>query len=200
MVFVSNRLSKRIPFILGAMVALFIGTAQAADQYGELRRHSDNAARLTKINPQMRPKVAAVIRDLESHGDRPVIDAGVWRTPAQQAAKVRAGNSKVRFSFHNCSTRGGAPDSLAADISDARFGWNSGDRANSYWLRLASAAQSHNLTTGIYWGLSPADRARIRAAIAKRDWAARIRRGWDAAHCQITGISLPQAERGVRPR
>lgn len=179
-------------------LATVITGAHATAVYGEAQRKADNTSRVAKLNPYMQPKVKAILTDLESHGYRPLIDNGVWRTPAQQAAKLAAGVSTVSYSFHNASKAGKA-DSLAADITDIRWGWDNETSHKDFWLKLAASAESHNLTTGIYWGTSDANRKAIHAALAKRNWAAPISLGWDQAHVEPTGITLSQAKRGLRP-
>jgi hypothetical protein len=162
-------------------LATLAGSATAVDVNGEMRRRTANAERLTRISPAIRPKIAAVLSDLEGHGYRPLIDVGVWRSPAEQRAKVRAGYSKTLYSFHTCTAPGGKAASLAADITDHRWFWNS---PRPFWLVLAAAADGHDLTTGIYWGLSQAQRQRIHDAIARRDWNAKVALGWDTAHTE----------------
>jgi hypothetical protein len=161
------------------------------------QRHALNHARLQLINPTLRLKVAAVLTDLESHADCPLIDAGVWRSPAEQLQKFNAGLSKVKWSFHNANNTQGKPDSLAADITDSRWGW---DSPLAFWLRLAASAQAHAMESGIFWGLTSAQRAAISAAISTRNWTpGNISRGWDPAHIQVRGISLIRARFGARP-
>jgi hypothetical protein len=160
-------------------------------------RHALNHQRLQLINPRLRIKVAAVLSDLEGHGDCPLIDAGVWRSPAEQMAKWRAGVSRIKWSFHNANDKRGRPDALAADITDVRWGW---DSPLSFWLRLAASAQAHQMESGIYWGLTGAQRALIGAAITSQNWnPGNISRGWDPAHIQVKGISLLRARYGARP-
>lgn len=160
-------------------------------------RTAHNYRMLQLVNPKLRPKVAAVLRDLESHNDQPVIDGRVWRSPAQQLQLYRAGHSKVKYSYHNCTAKNGQPDALAADITDSRWGW---DSTISFWLRLAASAQAHQMDSGIYWGLKAHQREVIRQAISKRNWnPGNISRGWDPAHIQVRGISLLAARYGKRP-
>lgn len=186
---------KKIGGLLG-IVATLATTAKAVDTHGELVRKQDNAERLQLINPGMRPKVKAVISDLEQHGYRPLIDKGVWRSAAEQARKKAAGVSQVSYSYHNVTTPDGRPDSLAADITDNRWFWQS---PKPFWLTLAGSAESHGLTTGIYWGLSQANRNRIRQAIKVRNWDAPVQIGWDAAHVEPANFTIAQARAGKRP-
>jgi len=163
-------------------------------------RKRDNATRLEKINPALRPKVGAILADLEEHKYQPLIDSGVWRSPSQQAAKVAAGVSKTQFSFHTATTKDGKPDALAADITNKPWGWKSTKENRVFWLKLASSAQAHGMTTGIYWGLSQANRDKLRAAIKARNWNYTGPLGWDTAHAEVVGISIMQAKVGKRPQ
>src|SRR3954470_182169 len=47
-------------------------------------RKQQNKEMLVRIDKTIRPGVAAVISDLERQGQRPLIDKGVWRSPAEQ--------------------------------------------------------------------------------------------------------------------
>jgi hypothetical protein len=164
----------------------------------QTQRQALNAARLLKTNEKVRPKFAAILKDLESHGWQPLIDAGVWRSPSEQLAKVKAGFSKVRWSFHNATTPDGKPDALAVDITDARWGW---DSPKAFWLMLAASAEAHQLTTGIYWGLNKARRDAIHEAIAKRNFSnPQISTGWDEAHVEPKNLTITAARLGARPR
>ncbi len=160
-------------------------------------RQFQNYRMLERVHFNLRHKVAMIVLDLEGHGCHPLIDAGVYRSPAEQLKKFQEGNSKVRYSYHNVTGRSGTPESLAADITDAELRWNS---PLSFWLRLASSAQAHQMTSGIYWGLNASRRSELRAIIARRTWnPGNVSIGWDPAHVQVTGISLFAAKRGKRP-
>lgn len=160
-------------------------------------RQQRNLARLNLLHVALRPKVAAVLRDLEGHHWQPLIDAAAHRTIEQQRALVAQGRSTVRFSFHNCTSRSGAPESLAADIFDARYGW---DSPRLFWLQLAASAEAHGLDSGIYFGLKRT-KAALRAAIVAGKWdEAPQRLGWDPAHVQWRGIPLLAARLGKRPK
>ena len=168
----------------------------------ELRRVRLNSERLLKMNPTQGRRVAAVIADLEGHKLRPLIDVQVFRTPAQQRALVAKGYSKTLFSFHNAyrlDPRTGKvlPDSLAADIVDFDRQWRA---PKSFWLKLNSAALAHSSTTGIDWGLSTKNRQRLALAVATKEWSYPGPLGWDVAHTQPRGLTIPQAKRGVRPQ
>lgn len=180
-----------------AGLGILVSTASAAVA-PEAQRHLYNSQRLQKLHPYMRPKVGAILADLESHGDRPVIDAAVWRTPSQQAALLAAGRSTVSFSFHNATSKTGQPESLAADLPDFYHGYSP---PAGYWLRLNAAAKSHGLETGVVWGLSTANRKKISSLVAARNWSGSYTRGWDPSHVEPVpaAVTLGEARRGLRP-
>jgi hypothetical protein len=191
-----NHRFRSVALVFSLVLCATAANATAVANAEVVRRES-NTARIGKMNPYMRPKVKAVLSDLEAHGYRPLIDSGVYRTPAEQREKVRKGYSKTLYSFHNATTLDGKPDSLAADITDARWGWDSGA---AYWLKLAKSAEAHDLETGIRWGLKAEQRAKIDRVLAARDWQYRGSLGWDTAHVQPKGLSVSQAKRGIRPK
>jgi hypothetical protein len=135
---------------------------------------------------------------MESHGEKPAIQAAVWRTPAEQAALKKAGKSTVSYSFHTVTSKTGQAESLAADFADYYRGYNV---PNSFWLKLLSSAQSHDMTTGVYWGLSQSNRNKITQLVQSRAWTLPYSRGWDAGHVepQPWVITLSQAKAGKRP-
>jgi hypothetical protein len=85
---------------------------------------------------------------------------------------------------------------LAADILDD-------DRPlgakTDYMLRLAAAAEHNGLTTGIRWGLTDTYSKAIDTAIAAQTWTIPIHVGWDPLHVEVTGITIPEAKKGIRP-
>ena len=164
--------------------------------FNDSERAAMNRKRLLKMYPTMRPKIEAVIRDMEGKGWKPVIDGQVHRTPAEQAALKAKGVSKVSYSYHTVTGPNGRPESLAADIVDVRYGW---DAPPKYWLQLAACAEAHGLTTGIRWGLNKVKRALLESILRKKDWGAKYAMGWDAAHVEAKGIGLSQAKAGKRP-
>jgi hypothetical protein len=160
-------------------------------------RQQTNYKRLQLIHRNLRPKVAAVLSDLEGHNTQPVIDAKVWRKPSEQLALYRQGFSRVKYSYHNCTSRKGTPESMAADIVEARFLW---DSPSWFWLKLAASAKAHGLESGIYWGLTTFQRDQISSAIIAQEWTTSpLSIGWDPAHVQVKGISLLRAKLGARP-
>lgn len=160
------------------------------------QRHAVNAARVQLMHPKLRAKILAIICDMEGKGWQPIIDVGVYRTPAEQAEKKRLGFSKVSYSFHTVTGANGVPESLAADIVDVRYQWNA---PSKYWLQLAACAEAHGMQTGIRWGLSTPKRAVINTLIRLKNWDAKFALGWDAAHTECKGITLAQAKAGKRP-
>jgi hypothetical protein len=158
-----------------------------------------NDKMLAQIHPSIRPKVAAVMKDLRGHGWRPRIQQA-HRSAEQQANYVAAGNSKVKFSYHMATGKNGKPEALAADIlDDDNLTYQDEDDARRFHLRLAASAWAHGLNTGTLWGLGQAKKAAVLAAVAAKDWDAVVVLGWDAGHVECKGITLAQARRGIRP-
>ena len=106
---------------------------------------------------------------LEDRGYEPHIpkDSGL-RSPAQQAAKVAAGVSKVKVSAHNFG--------MAADIVDVRWLWGEYPESpwlgrpayENYWAHLRYAAED----VGLGWG-----------GHFDSDYGM----GWDPAHVEVPG-------------
>jgi len=161
----------------------------------EDKRKQRNADRLTELFPAFRKKIQAVIAALESQGQRPRIQDG-WRSPEDQLAAFLAGNSKLKFGFHNVTGAGGAKESLAVDMLDDNLPLNP---KSSYLLRLAAAAEQQGLITGIRWGLPANLRAAIDQAIAAKNWDAPVKIGWDPTHVEPTGLTPAEAKAGKRP-
>ncbi len=167
------------------------------DATHDAERREKNRTRLKELHPAMRVKVAAVIADMEGHGWMPLIDAQVHRTKEEQARLVRNGVSKVSFSFHNASGKRGEPQSLAVDIIDARWGW---DSPRKFWLMLGSSYTQHGLNWGGFFGLKGRTQA-LRDRLKIRDYhAPGIALGWDVAHGEWSGIPLAAVRLGVRPK
>jgi peptidoglycan L-alanyl-D-glutamate endopeptidase CwlK len=127
------------------------------------------AQHLARIDHRIRPKIAAILKDLEGHGWQPRI-ASSYRSLAEQQALKDAGRSTVSFSFHN-HTYKGLPAALAADIIDRRYGWSI-PQGHQFWRHLGSSARAHGLTWGGDWKRFP-----------------------DVAHVEIKGLTLAQAKR-----
>lgn len=116
----------------------------------ELQRREINEREMKRLHPTLARKVAAVIKDLEGHGHKPYIASG-WRSQQEQRAIYLRGDSTVLFSFHNAEKNGKAC-ALAADIVDARYGW---DSPKKYWEHLGSSCEAHSLVWGGRWKKFP---------------------------------------------
>lgn len=162
---------------------------------------SYNEQRLKLISPSIRSHVAAIIKDMEYAGWQPMIDSGVYRTPAEQAKKKAQGYSKLSYGFHNVTDKDGTPASLAADIVDARFLWKD-TCPRKYWMQLAAAAENQGLQTGIYFGLSRRQKDAIHTALGEKMWDANVTLGWDTAHVEPWQWRYPlfAVKLGVRPK
>jgi hypothetical protein len=161
----------------------------------ESDRIARNTQRLTELYPAFAARLARVIKRLEADGLRPRIQ-DAYRSPQDQRAAFDAGHSDLLYGFHNVTSKDGKPESLAAELLDDDAPTTKGI---PYALRLAAAAEAEGLSTGIRWGLTPKQKAAIDAAIAKKDWMAKVVTGWDAYHVEPTGITVAQAKMGRRP-
>ena len=103
--------------------------------------------KLLSMNPSLRPKVQAVLSGLTQAGFQPKIFYG-WRSVVVQLQLFNAGNSKVKFSFHNGQKPDGTPNSYAADIIDARYAWSPQAESSGFWKALGAQAKMQ----GLYWG------------------------------------------------
>lgn len=158
-------------------------------------RKARNAQRLAELYPAFAARVSAIIASLEADGYRPRIQDG-WRSPQSQLEAFNNGNSKLEFGYHNITGADGNPESLAVDLLDDDFPLNS---RPDYLLHLAAAAGKVMCQTGIRWGLPDALRAAIDAAIAARNWNARLKIGWDPTHVEPTDVTVAEARAGKRP-
>lgn len=103
--------------------------------------------KLQSMNPSLRPKVQAVVLALIQAGFQPKIFFG-WRSVAVQLQLFNAGNSKVKFSFHNGQKLDGTPNAYAADIIDSRYAWSEQAESSGFWKALGAAAKAQ----GLFWG------------------------------------------------
>ncbi len=106
--------------------------------------------KLLSMNPLLRPKVQAVVAALSQSGFQPKIFYG-WRSVAVQLQLFKAGNSKVKFSFHNAQKADGTPNSYAADIIDARYAWSTEAETSGFWKALGAEAKKQGLVWGGDW-------------------------------------------------
>lgn len=158
-------------------------------------RHIRNGDRLRQCHPVMRDALRRVLHDLEADHYRPRIQ-DAWRSPALQLAAFAAGRSLVRWGFHCATDTTGHPEALAADVLDDEAPLAPGRR---YLLALAIAADRYGLQTGITWGLPEPLRRQTLEAIATRRPDADVKIGWDPCHVEVRGLSLADAEAGMRP-
>jgi hypothetical protein len=163
----------------------------------EKQRQARNQQRLTELYPTFAKRLQAVITDLESQGLRPRIQ-DAWRSPADQLAAYNSGHSKLKYGYHNVTGKNEAKEALAVDLLDDD---NAANEGREYLLRLAAAAEKQKLSTGIRWGIKSAKMVEaINTAIAKQDWKAQVKIGWDPAHVETTGVTVQEAKAGKRPK
>ena len=109
-------------------------------------KHEGTVKHLKAIKPKLANKVMRIMAELERDGWQPIIAEGV-RTKAQQAVKVRQGNSKTMKSKHLTGD--------AVDIVDKRYGWN-GVAANlgyQFWRKYGELCTNDSeLRWGGDWG------------------------------------------------
>lgn len=161
----------------------------------EADRLQRNQARLQEMYPYFSVRVQAVLKELEAAGYRPRIQ-DAWRSPEDQLKAYRAGTSQVQFGFHNVTGANGVKEALAADILDDD---HINDPKTHYMLHLAAAAEHNGLTTGVRWGLTDTFSKAIDTAIAAQTWTVPIHVGWDPMHVEVTGVTIPEAKKGIRP-
>ncbi len=117
-----------------------------SDWGGDSSRWSEEK-KLASLDSRMRPKVEGVLAALREAGYKPKVFFA-WRSVAVQQEIVAAGNSTVRFSFHNAQKRNGTPNAYAADIIDKRWAWGDEAEENGFWEALGTMAKAR----GLYWG------------------------------------------------
>jgi len=103
--------------------------------------------KLLSLYPPMRPKIEAVLQGMRDRGFQPKIFFA-WRSVAVQLEIYRAGNTKVKFSFHNAQKPDGTPNAYAVDIVDQRWAWGDAAEANGFWKALGAEGKQQ----GLYWG------------------------------------------------
>lgn len=163
----------------------------------EAERKARNASKLLELHAWFRPKVGAILADLEGHGWRPRIQEA-WRSAADQATAYRSGRSKLRWGFHCATANDGRAEALAADIVDDNRPY---DETRPFLLQLAASAAAHGLETGIWFSLSQARRRRLMEALERREWHYSGPIGWDPWHVQPKPetLTVAQARAGQRP-
>jgi len=161
----------------------------------EAERIQRNLSRLQELYPTLRPRVEAVLKEMEAAGYRPRMQEA-WRSPADQLKAYRAGTSKVQYGFHNVTGANGEKEALAADIIDDNRPFNV---KTDFMLHLAAAAEHNGLTSGIRWGLSDLYSKAIDNAIANQAWKMPIHVGWDPLHVEVSGLPIDEVKNGKRP-
>jgi len=161
----------------------------------EAQRQKRNRDRLTECFPKFGHRVAAVIAALEAQGLRPRIQ-DAWRSIPDQIAAFNAGNSKVKFGFHNITGEHGEKEALAVDLLDDDAPLSP---STKYLLMVAKAAREQGLQTCILWDLPKRLQDGVEAAIAAGNFDARVKVGWDPTHIEPTGITIAEAKSGKRP-
>jgi hypothetical protein len=161
----------------------------------DAQRKQRNTEKLAELYPTFRERLKKVITDMEARGYHPRIQ-DAYRSPEDQMKAYNAGNSKLKFGFHNVTGANGAKESLAVDMLDDDFPLNS---RKEYLLNLADACQKQGLNSGIRWGLPPALQKTIDDAIAAKDWKKDIKIGWDPTHIEPVGMTATDAKNGKRP-
>lgn len=154
-----------------------------------------NTSMLRQCHPWFRTALSMTLAHLQALGFRPRIQCA-WRSQAEQAAAHASGHSELAWGFHNATTLDGQPDALAADVLDDDAPLNP---TRSYLLALARNARANGLETGILWGLPLGIRHAFDEVIRQpgKDWPGKV--GWDPTHVQVGGLSLHDAQAGVRP-
>ncbi|WIV97480.1 M15 family metallopeptidase domain-containing protein [Kinneretia aquatilis] len=161
----------------------------------EADRQLRNKTRMEELYPTFAARLHRVIQRLEDQGLRPRIQ-DAWRSPEDQLKAYNSGHSKLRFGFHNVTGKNGKKEALAVDLLDDDAPLSPG---KPYILRLAAAAESEGLTTGVRWGLVKKMRSAIDTAIATQNWGVDLKVGWDPLHVEPIGLSVDEAEAGKRP-
>lgn len=107
-----------------------------------------NVTNLRGIDPEFRPKIIKVLRELTALGWQPYAAEGI-RTKSQQAEKVKKGYSKTMFSAHRFG--------YAVDIVDKRYHWNkeASDLNFKFWKDLGRISKKHGLVWGGDWKSFP---------------------------------------------
>ncbi len=161
----------------------------------EPQRIARNTERLDECFPTFAERLKRVIARLDKSGIRPRIQ-DAWRSPQDQLAAFNSGHSKLKFGFHNVTGAGGQKEALAVDLLDDDAPL---EPPTSYILQLAAAASAEGLTTGVLWGLLKKLRDGAEAALANKDFKAKVKVGWDHCHAEPVGLRPSDAKAGQRP-
>jgi hypothetical protein len=117
------------------------------------------------------------------------------------------GVSQVRWGFHCATGKNGEPQSLAADIVHAKFGWFADkqfvmkDTDEEFWVKLGHHAQRNDLNWGGYWfNFDPygEKKSRLSSEVFNKVWYNGQEFGFDPAHVETSFVSIKQAMEGKR--
>jgi len=158
-------------------------------------RKKRNTQRLGECFPAFVRRLKAVIEDMEEQGFRPRIQ-DAHRSIEDQLKAFNNGFSQVKFGFHNVTGAGGKPEALAVDLLDDSKPLNP---SREYLIRLAAAAEAHDLQTGIFFGLPAVLRSGLRQAIDNLDFNAVVKIGFDPTHVEVVDVTIAEAKAGKRP-
>ena len=133
-----------------------------------------------QILSQLQPRLAVAVAGILAHANAPgklppdtVLRAFCgYRTPAEQLAAFRAGNTKLKKSPHNYQP------ARACDLVFHVNGRPSWDHGLPWWL-LIYWAEAAGLEAGGRWG-TPARERKLAARPG-------MRLGWDCPHVQLRG-------------
>lgn len=160
----------------------------------EADRLTRNLTMLTQTHPAFRARVDAVVQELEQSGWRPRLQAA-WRSPTDQLVAFQTGHSKLRWGYHNATSRTGAPEALAVDLVDDDHPLNP---TMTFIIAVSHVARAQGLNTGVDWALPANIRKALNQTIAVNGaWDGKI--GWDPLHIEWVGISVAAARAGARP-
>jgi Putative peptidoglycan binding domain/D-alanyl-D-alanine carboxypeptidase len=106
--------------------------------------------KLRSLETLTRLKVQRVLGTLAAKGFQPKIFFA-WRSVQVQEELFKKGRTKVHFSFHNAQRPDGTPNAYAADIIDARWGWEPEAEKQGFWTALGEAAKAEGLVWGGSW-------------------------------------------------
>lgn len=149
---INKAMDKVTPITSGTTAAPAAPTTPVAPVTSNLDWTGDSSKwtqekKLQSMNTDFAAKVRKVLAALEKQGFQPTIFYG-WRSTKVQLQLFNAGNSKVKFSFHNATDPNGKPNAFAADIIDKRYAWNPEAEKKGYWDALGEACRAN----GLFWG------------------------------------------------
>lgn len=164
----------------------------------EQARKARNAKALEECAIWFRVRLSLVIAELENLHLRPRIQQA-WRSLVDQEKAVQDGNSQVHFGYHNVTGPSGEKQAFAVDLLDDDDPLMPG---TVYLLKLAWAAERHELRTLVRWGLGVDQSFLIDRAIVRQNFDMPVMVGKDPCHVQpgpLSGITIDRLRSGWRP-